>query len=133
MIEAMRSLPVPSSGANITRIEVWVVNTQANTQDVRNVIGFHGFGGTPRITYPPTLPVGRFAWHDPDLTITDARNPTNAQQRTLFGMMVSDNPDVLGFTGANGAIGSMGLGVDPRHPLRARGECPEARSYGVYV
>ena len=42
--EAMRSLPVPSSGANITRIEVWVVNTQANTQDVRNVIGFTDLG-----------------------------------------------------------------------------------------
>ena len=34
--QAMRSLPVPNSGVNITRIEVWVVNTQANTQDVRN-------------------------------------------------------------------------------------------------
>jgi len=34
---AMGSLPVVASGVNITRIEVWLVNTQSNTQDVRNV------------------------------------------------------------------------------------------------
>ena len=44
--EAMQDLPVPNSGVNIT-IEVWVVNTQANTQDVRNVIGFTDLGEHP--------------------------------------------------------------------------------------
>ena len=103
--QAMRSLPVPSSGVNITRIEVWVVNTQANTQDVRNIIGFTDIGEHPDYI-SSNLPVAALV-DDPDLTITDARNPTNGNNE-LFGMMVSD-PNVLGFTGANGAIGSMNL------------------------
>ena len=44
---AMRSLPVPNSGAAINRIEVWVVNTQANTQDVRNIIAVTDLGEHP--------------------------------------------------------------------------------------
>ncbi|MEC8400922.1 MAG: cell surface protein SprA, partial [Bacteroidota bacterium] len=45
--EAMRSLPVPNSGAMINRIEVYVVNTQANTQDVRNIVAFTDLGEHP--------------------------------------------------------------------------------------
>ena len=45
--EAMRSLPVPNSGAMINRIEVYVVNTQANTQDVRNILAFTDLGEHP--------------------------------------------------------------------------------------
>ncbi len=41
---ALASLPVVNSGANITRIEVWVVNQQANTQDVRNILAFTDLG-----------------------------------------------------------------------------------------
>ena len=46
---------------------------------------------------------------DPSLTIAEARNPTNGNNE-LFEMMVND-PNVLGFTGANGAIASMNLGL----------------------
>ncbi|MBL6865457.1 MAG: cell surface protein SprA, partial [Flavobacteriales bacterium] len=102
--EAMRSLPVPSSGANVTRIEVWVVNTQANTQDVRNVIGFTDLGENPGYI-SSNLPVGDLAGNPDELRA----NPTNANN-ALFDMMVN-NPDVMGFTGANGAIGAMGLGL----------------------
>ena len=102
--EAMRSLPVPSSGANITRIEVWVVNTQANTQDVRNVIGFTDLGENPGYI-SSNLPVGDLTGNPDELRA----NPTNANN-TLFDMMVN-NPDVMSFTGANGAIGAMGLGL----------------------
>ena len=45
--DAMRSLPVVNSGARITRIEVYVVNTQANTQDVRNILAFTDVGEHP--------------------------------------------------------------------------------------
>ncbi|HCZ07874.1 MAG TPA: hypothetical protein DHV07_01885, partial [Flavobacteriales bacterium] len=44
---ALQSLPVVNSGARITRIEVYVVNTQANTQDVRNVLAFTDIGEHP--------------------------------------------------------------------------------------
>ena len=54
---AMRSLPVPNSGAMINRIEVYVVNTQANTQDVRNIVAFTDLGEHP--DYVSTnLPLG---------------------------------------------------------------------------
>lgn len=42
--QAMASLPVVASGVNITRIEVWLVNLQSNTQDVRNVVAFSDLG-----------------------------------------------------------------------------------------
>ena len=45
---AMNSLPVVGSGVNITRIEVWLVNLQANTQDVRNAIAFTDLGEAPK-------------------------------------------------------------------------------------
>jgi cell surface protein SprA len=82
--EAMRSLPVPSSGANITRIEVWVVNTQANTQDVRNVIGFTDLGETPGYI-SSNLPVADLTGNPDELRA----NPTNANN-TLFDMMVNN-------------------------------------------
>ena len=34
-------------GARITRIEVYVVNNQANTQDVRNILAFTDIGEHP--------------------------------------------------------------------------------------
>ena len=109
----MQSLPVPNSGVNITRIEVWVVNTQANTQDVRNVIGFTDLGEHPDYV-SSNLPVETLVGD----SVTLQRNPTNANNQ-LFDMMVN-NPNVLGFTGANSAIAGMNLGLDPRHSLRAR-------------
>lgn len=105
--EAMRSLPVPNSGVNITRIEVWVVNTQANTQDVRNVIGFTDLGEHPNYV-SSNLPVAELT-DDPDLVITDNLNPSN-QNNELFELMVN-NPNVLGFTGANAAISALNVGM----------------------
>lgn len=105
---AMESLPVPNSGVNITRIEVWVVNTQANTQDVRNVLGFTDLGEHPdyistNVDVPSLI-------DDPTLEITDQRNPSNLNNE-VFQLMV-ENPDVMGFTGANAAIANLGLGFD---------------------
>ncbi len=104
---AMRSLPVPNSGVNITRIEVWVVNTQANTQDVRNVIGFTDMGEHPNYM-SSNLPVADLT-DDPDLVITEQLNPSN-QNNELYDLMIED-PNVLGFTGANAAIASLNAGM----------------------
>lgn len=105
---AMKSLPVPNSGVNITRIEVWVVNMQANTQDVRNVIGFTDLGEHPDYI-SSNLPVGQLV-DGPDLAITEARNPSNLNNE-LFATMTG-NEDVMGYTGANGAIALLGLGLE---------------------
>jgi cell surface protein SprA len=93
---AMQSLPIVNSAINITRIEVWVVNTQANTQNVRNLVAFTDLGentayqssgyANPGVLFPAN----------------SSRLPDNAQN-TIYDQMVN-NPDVLGYSGAISAI-----------------------------
>ena len=112
---AMRSLPVPNSGAMINRIEVYVVNTQANTQDVRNVVAFTDLGEHP--DYVSTnLPLGSLtdntsvfdgALLDPATEATPNRAPSNFNN-DLFRSLTLDE-GVMDFTGANQAIsGALG-------------------------
>lgn len=93
--QALASLPVVNSGVNITRIEVYVVNQQANTQEVRNVIGFSDLGES-----------STFMSTDYDLgplfNPAEIANPDN-ENNALYNLMVN-NPDVIGFTNANAAI-----------------------------
>ncbi|MEY3399117.1 MAG: cell surface protein SprA, partial [Bacteroidota bacterium] len=102
---ALASLPVVNSGINITRIEVWVVNTQANTQDVRNVIAVTDMGEAEN--YMSTnLPLATNELTDrPDLAVTALNNPSNLNNDIYLDMV--ENPEVMGFTGANAAINSM--------------------------
>lgn len=97
---AMQSLPVPNSGAAINRIEVWVVNTQANTQDVRNIIAVTDLGEHPDYM-SSNLDI-------PDLTNGPETSPTdnkasNNKNNDIFEDFVN-NPAIMGFTGANEAI-----------------------------
>ena len=98
--QALQSLPVVNSGVNITRIEVWVVNQQANTQDVRNVIGFSDLGEN-QAYMSSNINVGGLV-DDPNLAITP--NPSNLNNE-IFNR-VTQNPDIMGFSGANAAIAS---------------------------
>ena len=115
--EAMRSLPVPNSGAMINRIEVYVVNTQANTQDVRNIVAFTDLGEHP--DYVSTnLPLGNLIDNnsilgggvlEPATEATADRAPNN-YNNDLFRSMTLDE-GVMSYTGANQAI-STALGGD---------------------
>ncbi|HBS20328.1 MAG TPA: cell surface protein SprA, partial [Flavobacteriales bacterium] len=117
--EAMRSLPVPNSGAMINRIEVYVVNTQANTQDVRNIVAFTDLGEHP--DYVSTnLPLGNLidntsilggAVLEPATEPTPDRAPNN-YNNDLFRSLTLDE-GVMSYTGANQAI-STALGGDLR-------------------
>lgn len=74
---ALQSLPVVNSGVNITRIEVWVVNQQANTQNVRNLVAFADMGEhmdyfSPDILDNPAAP----DWFSGSLEQTSG-NPSN--------------------------------------------------------
>ncbi|MDR3061234.1 MAG: cell surface protein SprA [Dysgonamonadaceae bacterium] len=42
--KAMRTLPKPTSGVMITRIEVWVTNKRADFDQARNIVGFSDLG-----------------------------------------------------------------------------------------
>ncbi|MFN9800253.1 MAG: cell surface protein SprA, partial [Bacteroidota bacterium] len=99
---ATASLPVVNSGVNITRIEVWVVNQQANTQDVRNLIALSDLGENGQYMSTDYDYTGLI---DPD----QVPNPDN-ENNELFNTMVS-NPDILNYTGANAAIEALGLGL----------------------
>ncbi len=105
--ESMQNLPVVNSPVRITRIEVYIVNTQANTQDVRNVIAFTDLGEHPD-HMSSDLPISDLT-DDPDLSVNAARNPDNANNEIFMDM--SGNPAVMGFSGAGAAISSI-VGVD---------------------
>ncbi len=103
---SMSSLPVVNSGVNITRIEVWVVNNQANTQDVRNVIAFTDLGEHPD-NMSPELPADLLT-DNAGTTVIPQRYPDN-EGNDIFNDMIT-NDGVVGFTSANSAIAAMGMG-----------------------
>ena len=100
--DAMRSLPVVNSGARITRIEVYVVNTQANTQDVRNILAFTDVGEHPNYM-SGDLPIAELT-DDPNIGINPNRAPSNFNNDLFLDL--TGNPEVMGFSGAGGAIGA---------------------------
>lgn len=75
---AMASLPVVGSGVNITRIEVWLVNLQANTQDVRNVVAFSDLGEAPDYMSNDLVDnADGDLYNRPDISIAPQGNPNN--------------------------------------------------------
>ena len=138
--DAMKSLPVPNSGAMINRIEVYVVNTQANTQDVRNIVAFTDLGEHP--DYVSTnLPLGNLIDNTSIFTggaLEPATEPTadrapNNYNNDLFRSMTLDD-GVMSYTGANQAISTaFGRRLETGGALRARGQCPEAEPLGIHV
>jgi cell surface protein SprA len=105
---AMRSLPVPNSGAAINRIEVWVVNTQANTQDVRNIIAVTDLGEHPDYM-SSNLPVKQLS--NGSQTFPTSNRASNNANNDLFDDLVN-NDEVMGYTGANAAIVAMNMGFE---------------------
>ncbi len=76
--QAMASLPVVGSGVNVTRIEVWLVNLQSNTLDVRNVVAFSDLGEEE--TYMSSDIVDNSdndLINRPDISATQQGNPSN--------------------------------------------------------
>lgn len=103
---AMRSLPVVNSGVFITRIEVWAVNMQANTQNVRNCIAFTDIGEHANYI-SSNMPIGQLT-DRPDLAISPLQNPHNLNNDIFLDMI--ENEQVMSYTGANGAISAMNMG-----------------------
>jgi cell surface protein SprA len=100
---AMKSLPVPNSGTAINRIEVWVVNTQANTQDVRNIIAVTDLGEHP--DYMSTN-LDITAQTNGAETNPNSNRAANNYNNDIFSDLVN-NSEVMGFTGANAAISAL--------------------------
>ncbi|MCC6599117.1 MAG: cell surface protein SprA, partial [Crocinitomicaceae bacterium] len=99
---AMASLPVVNSGVNITRIEVWVVNQQANTQDVRNVLAFSDLGESEQFM---SSDYNFQTLVNPE-TVVNPDNDNNGMYQLALG-----TEEILNFTGANAALAATGLGL----------------------
>jgi len=82
------------------------VNNQANTQDIRNVIGFSDIGEHPNYL-TSNLNTGQLA-DGPGLDINTSQAPSNLNN-DIYNDMIGD-PDVMSYTGANAAISAMGMG-----------------------
>ena len=95
---AMSSLPSPASGINITRIEVWITNTNNTTQNTRNVIAFNDIGEASRF--------------DPNLGIVATTTPASggslpSNARNNIYASVVNNSAVRGFFSADGNLAQM--------------------------
>ena len=81
---ALESLPIVGSGVNITRIEVWLVNLQSNTQDVRNAVAFADLGEAPEYMSgdltdgPGNVPLqDNILFDNGNIAVTQQGNPSN--------------------------------------------------------
>lgn len=102
--DALASLPVVNSGINITRIEVYMVNTQANVQDVRNIIAFTDLGENQSYI-SSDLPVSQLV-DGADLNVVP--NPSNFNN-DIYSDMINDL-GVMSYNGAVAAISAMNMG-----------------------
>lgn len=103
--QALAALPVVQSGANITRIEVWVVNQQANTQDVRNVIALSDLGEAPEYISGDLLQTTGSSLFNDHTTVSQFGNPNNSNNDLFFD--VTNNSDIINFTNAITGINSL--------------------------
>ena len=94
---AMATLPNPSSGINITRIEVWVTNVNNSIDNTRNIVALADLGedpsfGTPGPPITDLLPGDVF--------------PQNGANN-LFRDFVND-PEIVGFDGSAVRLQNLG-------------------------
>ena len=77
-----------------------MVNTQANTQDVRNILAFTDIGEHPDYM-SSDLPIPDLT-NDPNIGINLNKAPSNFNNDIFLDM--TGNPEVMGFSGAGAAI-----------------------------
>jgi len=105
---AMQSLPNAATNVDVTRVEVWIVNTQNDFENFRNVIGFADIGEaehflsgnykSSRGPEPSGNPINAFP--------TGNDFPDN-NQNVLYQQMFN-NTDVRGFDDATTELNSLG-------------------------
>ncbi len=93
--KAMESLPVVNSGVNITRIEVWVTNTNNTVDNTRNFVAFADLGETSVLQTTSPGPSG----------FSPIPYPQNASNN-LYST-VSSNSGIRGFVNAATVLNAM--------------------------
>ncbi len=100
---AMSTLPIVSSGINITRMEVWLTNKTNNTENTRNVIAFSDLGEAKASNCQGSP--GSFS----SVELPD--NDANGLYK--WAADATANPDVRGFSNAVSALGIQGTTPGP--------------------
>ena len=98
---AMQSLPNPATDVDVTRVEVWIVNTQNDFENFRNVIAFSDIGEADRFlsgNYKSSR--GPEPSGDPIDAFPTGNDFPDNNQNVLYQQMFND-PDVRGFDDAN--------------------------------
>lgn len=118
----LQDIPQVTSGVNITRVEVYVVNTNNETANVRNFIAFTDLGEGNVENIQNSIQWGPGAQGDPtDNEANDLWNYINANEG-----QVRDISTVESFLG-NSASGNMGVGTD--FEVRPTARKLDAREY----
>jgi cell surface protein SprA len=91
---AMSTLPIVSSGINITRIEVWLTNKTNNTENTRNIIAFSDLGEAKAAN----------CQGDPGNYATTDLPDNDANGLYKWASDVTGNPDIRGFSNAVNAL-----------------------------
>jgi cell surface protein SprA len=89
--KAMASLPIVNSPVNITRIEVWITNTNNTTDNVRNIVAFTDLGEISDLQSQTVTPNGLYPKNDGN---------------NIYSQ-VANNAAVRGFVSSTGALNSM--------------------------
>ncbi|MEO8068882.1 MAG: cell surface protein SprA [Flavobacteriales bacterium] len=95
---ALRTLPTVNSGAQITRMEVWVTNTRSDYEENRNVVAFTDLGEDAPYVSPELQGI-----------ITDAGGSNASNSANSLYATVSSNAAVRGFIGATPALQALGF------------------------
>lgn len=93
---ALQTVPTVNSGVQITRMEVWITNTQSNFEQNRNIIGFVDLGEDPANT-------------SSDLNLQPGSEIFPDNDRNNLYSNVANNPDIRGFVNSTTALQNMGL------------------------
>lgn len=107
----LRSIPQIVSGVNLTRLEVYVINRQVNTQNIRNIIGFTDLGEGENIFRPGNSKIGSGQGNVPNANNANAlfgnlRSDSRLRQADIAGQILENEYGLekgLDFQNINGA------------------------------
>lgn len=93
---ALENYPFVNTPVEITRVEVWVTNRSAQTQNVRNIVGLQDLGeadpNKTRINQPPTpAPPGFFNSADPNAFPDNENNDYNPEGIGTANSVLTDD------------------------------------------
>lgn len=99
--KALATPPIINSSVNITRVEVWVTNTNFSTENTRNIIAFQDLGESRRV-------------YNPDFAGRSTNNkPASNGQNKVYNKIYK-NTEIRAFTQASRVLEGSGYNLQSR-------------------